>query len=317
MSTIIIVDSACELPAAYAHSKAIKVLPINITLGDRELTDPNDSKQLLQWIDAGKLSAKHYANSDAATPEQIKQFLIDEILPHYDTAIVQTVSRSRSNQFDYWAEVNQRFASQFRRYRGEGQKAFTLSLIDSGTGFSGQSLLTLETLRQAKKMGSRRALLDYLKKFTNLIQAYTAPADLGYLRKRAKQRGDSSIGLVDTLVGKALSISPILFGMRNELGLSDSEKGHDKAVARMFNHAKAVIDKGVASPIITVSYTGPLQELEQRDSYQDFCEYAQAHKCKVFASVASLSSTISLGPGNLGLAIAGNDPDFVISKKSK
>lgn len=317
MSTVIIVDSACELPTPYLNSRSIKSLPLSIEMGKEQFDDPGDPDQLLRWVEEGFLNPKHYANSDAAEPEQIQTFLVENILPYYDNAIVQTVSRSRSNQFDNWATVNQAFASQFRKHRPPDSKAFSLSLVDSGTAFSGQALLALETLRLAKHSRSRRELLKELKSFTGYIQAYSAPADLGHLRKRARQRGDNTVGLVDTLVGKALNISPILFGMRNELGLSDSEKGQEKAIARILNHATKIIQTCLASPIITVSYAGPLSDLDQIAEYTAFKRFAEENGCKLVASVASLSDTISLGPGNFGLAIAASDPTFVIAKENK
>ncbi len=312
MSTVIIVDSACELPTTLERSKAIKLLPINVTLGEKLVRDRYRSSEVLQMVAEGEICAKRYANSDPASAEQIISFLIKDILPSYDYAIVQTVSSVRSEQYALWNQVNGHFTSRYRNYRNSQQQKFSLNVIDSESAYGAQGLLAMETIRLAKKARSKRELIAKLKNFTKHIQSYSAPADLGYLRQRAKQRGDSTVGLVDTMIGKMLKVSPVIYGMRNQIGLSAQPRGHQNAIDLINQHAITALKKGMASPYINVSFGGQLSELEQMESLDELKYVAEQHDCQVFSSVSRLSSLINLGPGNFSLSFACNDPSFVI-----
>lgn len=312
MSTVIITDSACELPDTLKNSKSVKCLPINIVLGDDQIVDNYTASDALSMIHRGDLSSKVYADSSPANKDQIKEFLIKEILPNYDYAIVQTVSSSRSSQYDYWLEVSGALSSTYKDYRAEGRRNFSLSVVDSGAAYSGQGLLAMETIRLARRAKSKRELIGKIKEFTGEIQSYSAPADLGYLRKRAKQRGDNTIGFIDAVVGRVLKISPVLYGMNNEIGLSAQEKGHDRAINVMLEHGIEAIKKGLKSPYINISYGGDLSDLDKFERFAELKDIAEQYDCKVYTSVSRLSSLINLGPNNFSMALACNDPGFVI-----
>jgi DegV family protein with EDD domain len=311
MSTVIIVDSACELPEQLANSRSIKTIPLNIVLGEQPIRDELSGAQTLNFIREGRLNPKVVSSSDAASPEQIEKFLKREIIPRYNYAIVQTVSSKRSDQFEHWQQVIRKLG-QLRQESGKDN--FGLTVIDTGTAFSGQALVALETIRLARARLSRRELIHRVKDFIPFLQAYTAPADLGYLRRRAVQRGDSTVSLLNTLIGKALRISPVLFGMNNDLGLSARMKGHENAIGRIIEHAMEAIHRGLQSPLITISYAGPLDELEEQPKFYQLQQLAKEKGCKLFTSTARLSSAINLGPRNFGMALAPKDPDFVISE---
>ncbi|GAB1259090.1 DegV family protein [Aurantivibrio plasticivorans] len=309
MSTVIIVDSACDVPERFSQSKSIAVLPINILLGDEKYVDNFDSQQVLAMMEDGTLNPKIYANSDAASKDQIIEFLKTKIIPNFDWAIVETVSSKQSDQNAIWREVNQGLSSRFKEFRSADAKPFQLSIIDSKTAYAGQGLLALETIRLAKKgIKSRRELLDKIKQFPSKIQAYSAAPDVSYLRHRALQRGDNTINFINSIIGKVLKITPIIYGINGEIGLAYREKGLDKAIARMMQHAiDAIQDNALSSPIVNLSYSGPLDELHQHEKYQELVRVAKQHSVNVFSSTSCISTAINLGPKSLGMALAIED----------
>lgn len=314
MSTVIITDSACELPASVENSKSVKLLPINLILGDETVEDSFESKDVLAMLARGEVTTKKYANSDPATKEQMIDFLKSEILPNYDYAIVQTVSSKHSNQYDLWQEVKSSFGPSFRQYRSPERRNFSLTVIDSGAAYSGQGLVALETIRLARKAKTKREFISQMREFTEYVQSYSAPPDVQYLRQRAVQRGDNTVNAIQAMIGKLLKVSPVIFGMRGEIGLSAQARGHDKAVDIILKHAIATIRKGLRSPFVNISYAGPLEELDKINLFHELKKVASQYDVKVFTSVARLPSLINLGPGSFSLSIAGNDPDFLIKE---
>jgi hypothetical protein len=70
MSTVIIVDSACELPERIANSGSIKILPLSLMLDSQSVRDDFSGEQTLQFIgmnnDLG-LSAREKGHDKAIT----------------------------------------------------------------------------------------------------------------------------------------------------------------------------------------------------------------------------------------------------------
>lgn len=309
MSSVIVVDSACDLPERIINSRSVEVLPLNIMLGSEQVKEVFTANDRLDMFESGAVDMKKEVDTSAATRDQIVDFLVTRILPHYDFAIVQTVARSRSPQYEMWQEVNTSFAAHYREYR-KSENNFTLRIMDSGTMFTGQGLMALNTIHLGQQGVSRRELLERSKGLAAHIQSYSAPVDLQYLRERARRKGDRTIGLFSAAVGKALNISPVLFGGQNKTEAVGKVKGHKNAVHQIARHAMRAIDRGLQTPLISIAYAGHLDELQQYDSVSELKAYAKARDVKVVTSVASLTSTINMGPGTFSLGVAPKDPNF-------
>lgn len=309
MSSVVIVDSACDLPERVVNSKSVQVLPLNLLLGDKQVSDIYDADERLQMIKDGTLDIKNDVNTAPATREQIIDFLVSKILPNYDFAIVQTVTRARSPQYEMWQEVNTTFAASYRRYRNT-DKNFTLRIMNSGAMFSGQGLMALNTLHLGQQGVSRRELLEKSKSMADYIQSYAAPMDLHYLRERARRKGDRSIGFLSAHLGKALNICPIIYGGQDATENMGTVKGHENAVNQLAMHAMRCIEKGLRTPLISIAYAGPLEDLERYSALQDLKGMAKEYGVRIATSVHMVTPIINLGPGAFSLAVAPSDPDF-------
>ncbi len=312
MSNVVIVDSACDLPDQILKSKSVAVLPLNVKFSDRECRDNFTAEERLKLINDGVVNINQDDQSAPATRDQIIEFLTKKVLPNYDFAMVQTVARSRSPQFDMWYEVNMSYSAHYRKYR-TSKNTFTLRTTDSGTMFTGQGLMALNAIYLAKNNVAHRKLIDESKQFTHHIQSYSAPADLHYLRERGRQKGDRSISWLSANLGKALNISPIIYGGQNTTESVGKAKGQTNAINKIVDHAMACIDAGVKTPFISIAYAGPLKDLDDIDQLKRLRKKAKEHNVRLATSVSTLSTIINLGPGNFSLAVAPNDANFKIS----
>lgn len=314
MSSVIIVDSACDLPERIVNSKSVQVLPLNLLLGDRQVVDIHSAEQRLEMIKDGTLDIKNDVNTAPATREQIIDFLVSKILPNYDFAIVQTVTRARSPQYEMWQEVNSSFAASYRRYRNN-DKNFTLRIMNSAGMFSGQGLMALNTIYLGQQGVSRRELLENSKSMADYIQSYAAPMDLHYLRERARRKGDRSISFLSAHLGKAMNICPIIYGGQDITENMGTVEGHENAVNQIAMHAMRSIEKGLRSPLITIAYAGPLEDLERYSALDDLKGMAKEYGVRIATSVHMVTPIINLGPGAFSLAVAPSDPTFKLRIK--
>lgn len=309
MSSVVIVDSACDLPERVARSGAVEVLPLGLIMEGTSGRDVYNAAERLEMLRNGDLDIKRDVDTRPATREEIINFLATRILPRYDFAVVQTVARTRSPQYEMWQEVNTTFAASYRKYR-KSDKNFTLRIMDSGTMFTGQGLMALNTLYLSQQGVPHRELLERSKTMAKHIQSYSAPVDLQYLRERARKKGDRAVSFMSALLGKALNISPVLYGGQNRTEAVARVKGHENAVTHIVHHALQAMDRGLQTPLISIAYSGPLEELQNFSAVRELREVAQARDVKVAVSVASLTNIINMGPGTFSLAVAPADPEF-------
>lgn len=312
MSNVVIVDSACDLPESILRSKFVSVLPLNVNIGSRRQRDAFSAAERLQLLRTGAISIKQNDYSAPATREQIIDYLTKQIVPNYDFAMVQTVARSRSPQFEMWYEVNLSYSAHYRQYR-KNDTTFTLRTTDSGTMFTGQGLMALNALHLIQRRTNHRDLINQCKEFTRHIQSYSAPADLHYMRERTRQKGDRSISWLSANLGKALNISPIVYGGQNTTESVAKVKGHTNAINRIVEHAIESIEMGLQTPFVSVAYAGDLNDLNDLEKFTQLKQVAKKKNVRVATSVATLSTMINLGPGNFSLAVAPNDPTFKIA----
>lgn len=309
MSSVIVVDSACCLPERIVSSRSVAVLPLTVKLGQQKVRDAFTADDRLRMLKDGTLDIKKDVDTAPATREEIVDFLVKRILPNYDFAIVQTITRNRSPQYEMWQEVNSSFAAEYRKYR-KTDRTFTLRIMDSGAVFTGQGLMTLNTLYLGQQQVARRELLEKSKQLFHHIQSYSAPVDLHYLRERARRKGDRTISFTAAHLGKALKISPVVFGGQGETQQVGKFKGHENAVNAIVNHAMQCIKRGLQTPIISIAYSGPLEELSRYPVIEELKEFAAEHNVKIATSVASTTAIINMGPGTFSLAVAPVDATF-------
>jgi DegV family protein with EDD domain len=309
VSSVIVVDSACCLPERIVNSRALAVLPLTVKLGQQKVRDAFTANDRLRMLSDGTLDIKKEVDTAPATREEIVDFLIKRIVPNYDFAIVQTITKTRSPQYDMWQEVNTSFAAEYRKYR-KTDRTFTLRIMDSGAVFTGQGLMTLNTLHLGQQQLSRRELLEKSKQLFHNIQSYSAPVDLHYLRERARRKGDRTISFTAAHLGKALKISPVVFGGQGETQPVGKVKGHENAVNAIVKHAMAAMRQGLETPIISIAYSGPLEELSNYPIVDELKEMATEHGVKIATSVSSTTAIINMGPGTFSLAVAPSDTSF-------
>src|SRR5699024_5494584 len=155
-----------------------------------------------------------------------------------------------------WSGRSQTFANASKaaftvlsRYHEMRDKAgvkgpFSMRVIDSKTLFSGAGVLAAETIRQAENGESHSKIRTRLNSMVDSTVGYLAPSDLTYIRKRAVQRGEKSVGLASYLIANTLDIRPVLMSYREETKAVAKARGFEAAVKSTFQHISSVVQEG-------------------------------------------------------------------------
>jgi len=196
--------------------------------------------------------------SRTPTTVEIHDFIINEVVPFYDYAVCQSVSKSASTIYDSFAEVSKSIAKESRQIRQEQSidAPFRLSYLNTGTIVSGQGLLAICADYLFSKESDFTVYTKKLNQFKAVCKSFTVVKDTLHARHRAKLRGVATVGLPTALIGKAVGLAPVVL-MQNDINSHVVVKpGYEKMVNRLLSYACDRIEQGLYLPFVNICYAG-------------------------------------------------------------
>jgi len=308
----LLVDSACDLPHRFFQDNDVFILPISIKIDGKLFVDDHDPVRTLDFYRSGLIEKGHDAETVPFTAEQIRQLFLDKIVTEYDFAFCETITRVRSPIYDNATTAMQRIVAEYRARREAAGRPgpFSMRVVNSRTLFCGQGILAAHTVRLINSGVPKNDLRRRVDEFTNNIYGYVVPADLYYVRERARKKGDKSVGMLATMLGKAFDITPILGGRNDETFPVAKVRGFDTAVARVFDYAVKRIRKGLLTPYVCVTYAGDPDMIRQLPGFDRLEAAAREHDIELMTTVMSVTGGVNVGPGTVGLALAAEPHEF-------
>lgn len=301
----IVVDSACDLPAAYLSQQNIIVLPINLHLGTEHLLDVRDPDASIDFY-ARYAAKRHYAHTAPPTTEQIIESLL-ETAAEFDRLLIVTVSSTRSKVFEHVAGAQLPLLNAIRQKRRqeEIEGSFFLRVHDSKTLFTGQAVLVHEMVRLLHDEGlDFNELCRRADELSDCIHAYLIPPDLYYVRERARQKGENSVSWLGYHAGTLLDIKPIIRMHQGNTGTMTTARGFDSAVEKLLEITVAAIERGLKTNTVVMSYAGDPRVIGDNQLIREFRNYATNKGVEVLESVMSTTAGVNVGPGAISLAYA-------------
>ncbi|HEY9120389.1 MAG TPA: DegV family protein [Marinobacter sp.] len=308
----LIVDSACDLPYDFSRKHDLFVLPVTAVIDGQTYIDEHDPVRTQEFYQSGLLQKGHHAETQAFSPQQIHDLFMEKIVTQFDVAICETVTRSRSLIFQNATEAMNSVMSHYqeaRRAAGREGK-FSMRVIDSKQIFAGQGLLAAHTLRLIGQKLSKNALRNEVETFTDKIYTCVIPRDLHYIRERARKRGDKSVSALVAFLGKALNITPVIFGQGAEGQPAAKTRSFDMAVEKVMNYAAGRVEAGLLSPYVSLSCGLTWTEIEDLPGLNRLRDACENNGVELLLSQMGITSSIYVGPGSLCLALAAEPHEF-------
>lgn len=182
--------------------------------------------------------------------------------------------------------------------------------MDSASLFAGQGLLAAYTLRLIKQGLGKNALRQQVEAFTHSSYTCVIPRDLYYVRARARRRGDKSVSGLVAFMGKALNITPLIWGQGANGVPVAKTRSFDAAVERMIDYAIGRIRAGLLTPYVSLSYGVPEEQLHTLPGLDRLRAACEAAGVMLLLSQMGITSSIYIGPGSVCLALAAEPHDF-------
>ncbi|AJQ97708.1 DegV family protein [Gynuella sunshinyii] len=312
MKCVVVVDSSCDLPQDYLQSNPILVLPLNFSIDGKKAVDTLSSVEKIKMYSRELLGRDHNVESIPSSPAQVYTFFMNHVVTQYDFALGQTVTQSRSPNYDNWQQASGQIQTDYHLKRHDAglTTPFSFRVINSGTFFAGQGLLAAYTIERLKQGISKNQIRAVVEDFKQDINAFAVPRDVAYLRERARKKGDSSVGLLASMIGKTLDISPVIRGDSDSTETVAKIRGRDNAVNRLFDYTTRHMQEGLSFPVVCISIADEPATLTMFAGFDTLLEQAKAHGVKVLISVMGMAGGINLGPGSICISFASKHKDY-------
>lgn len=296
--TALIVDSACDLPKNLIEKFNIRLLPATIIYDEQSLQDRRDPEITTRLYASGALDKGHDSETAPTSTTDIEHILEEAIAAGETDLVIQTVSRARSPTYEHAVEaislVEKKYAN----------KDIHARVQDSRTIFAGQGILAAHTVALINKGIGGTKLRRMIDLLSSKVHAYQVPANVMYLRTRARKKGDNSISLFGALIGTALKISPIVLALDDQTFPVAKVRGFSHAAETLLRHTIKKVNEGLESPFVGVSFAGNTKDLNKLPGYNELKIAVKAKKYQLVVSPMSLSGGVNLGPGTLSVAFA-------------
>ena len=308
----VVVDSACDLPPAFLKENNIEIMPIALRFGNDRYVDKRDPGATLQFYDQLIPEQGLDAATEPFTVDEIRDLFLNRLVTQFDRVLVVAIASSRSEIFNNATKASFAILSGYRQRRKQAgiDGNFMLRVVDSEQLFTGEGVLVWELMRWLGSQSDPHfdAFQRHAEDFKKYVYAYAVPRDLFYLRARARQRGDRSVGWLQFKMGSMLDIKPIVEVHGGDSHPLEKVRHFDNGVEQVMMRAIERIEGNrLVSPVIVMSYSGKPQEIHEFPTYKRLKELAAKAGVTLMESLMSTTAGIYLGPGAFSLAYAARD----------
>lgn len=302
----IVVDSACDLPMNYLHQNNIVLLPIAVRIGQTVLPDQRDEAATLAFLQGPLSDQGAEAETIPYTAEQIRDLFLKQLVTDFDQVFCLTITRTRSPLYDNAVQASYSILNEYKPIRQAAgfNSPFSLRVIDTQNLFAAQAVSAVEAVRMRDSGATVQQMRERLEQVAGNVHGYMVTRDLYYMRARARHKGDRSVGLFSAALGSALDIKPVLHGYRGETAPVAKIKGFDNAVQTLFDFVGKRVSHGLMTPVVCVSYGGPLDELRALPGYAQLRTTCDAHGVALMEAVMSLTGMVNVGKGAVTIGFA-------------
>ena len=306
------VDAACDLPPEFLAAHGIDVLPIQVRDASGQALDLADPATRLAFYAGAMRAQARSLETVPCRPAAIVERALGQWVRRYDFVFCQTLSRSRSAQYDHATRASFEVLSDYRASRDASGRSgpFALRVQNSGSFFAGQGVLAAETARLIASGLPPTELRTRLERLGEAVQAYAVPRDLGFLRARMLRRGDHSLGRLGTLGSRLIGLRPVLSGSRDRTRVLARVRGHKAACGRLLAHLRRQVERGLQAPFVVLSYAGPLEELRALPGHAELAASCEAAGVRLLECVMNPPGAVNLGPGALSAGVLGKRRKF-------
>jgi len=312
MKIVLLVDAACDLPSDFLAQRGIEVLPIAYFIDGKEYLDQKDAQKLGAFYNENLLTFEHEVDSRPLECEEVHKLIMKDLINSSEYLIIQTTSRKRSPIFEHCEKAQRLVQKSFREKKdaGELDGHFSMRVMNTATMFAGQGVMAAFTSDLISAGKSTKDVLRLVEAFKDKIYAYALPANVSYIRERARKRGEDSLGALSAFVAKSFDIKPIIQMKNGDTQPVAKERGFEKAANALFDYAIRRVEKGLLCPYLVISIASNKHDLLKYASFKSLIDVCKANKVELLTCVMGLAGGVNIGPGSISMSLASEEHEF-------
>jgi fatty acid-binding protein DegV len=302
-SFCLVADASCDIPASAVAHPQLRILPVNVFVGDKKIFDQRDPTATQRFY-------RECLNSPSATGGRSEPMSTDDMVAAFNTQLALNFdqmlgvfvasSRSAIYQRAKSAVARARIDSFAVRARAGKLVQLQADCLDSQAFFAGYGVQVMDLLDWVNKGAGITDLITRQRETAPQTYAYMAPGDVGYILQRAALKGEKSVSALAGFAAKALSITPILCGHMGQTEPVGRTLGKLKAREAVIQMGQRVLhNKLLLSNHICLSYSGKLKDIETMQSYKDLLSNAAKAGVLVHLTAMSMTGSVNVGPDAL------------------
>jgi DegV family protein with EDD domain len=308
----LLVDAACDLPLAFIAQNRIRVMPIPIRIGDRELVDVRDEDATKKFLESVLAAGITDVEVHPYSEEQLEVLFLESLVIDFDYVLCVTITSQRSPIFATAQKFSFQIITKYKAVRlAAGVSGpFAMRVFDSGNMFAAQGAQVMELARLIRADTPVTRIVRRMEEVVAQTYCYIVPSDLDYLHARARAHGDRSMGFIGHAVRNALDMKPIVRCFRGETGPVAKVRHFAAAAERVFANVTGEIERGLVAPFVNLSYGGNWSSLAQLPGFVALARAASARGVEVHWSHLSMAAGVNVGPGALTVGVVAQPHQF-------
>jgi len=310
----IVVDAACDLPDEFFATPDVAVLPVSVQVGNMTYIDQHSPDSTLRYLreqDGGR------GVTAISTPQSVgdmQSMFLERFALDYDSVYCLTITSTRSQIHDNAMQASVQALPHIREARAAAglQRPFQLRVIDTKNLFAAQGIPALALRDLLSDDLPSKDIRDRLYQVIDATYGYLVVDDLGYMRKRARLRGDRSVGMLASMIGGAMDIKPIVRGRLGTTTPVGKFRGRTETWNRLLKFTAKHVQRGLVTPHVIVSYGGPLSDVIDAIGYRQLMSVCENEGVHLHLCPMSISGMVNMGTQALcvGFAASEHSPDF-------
>lgn len=304
--TLLVVDAACELPAAWLHHHKIVVIPLAIRFGDTQMLDVRDDAESAAFAQMLVRQRKATVESESLSPAQIRDYMQTRMAPDVSQVLQISFASSFNRSHMHSLRATQSLVlihNKVRRSIGS-RTALKAWVLDSKTGLTGTAVL-LFYASQLRSHGVAAAdIVAAMDRLRDQVHTLLVPGDIGYLSASMMRRSRDSLARLKLRLAKWLNVFPVLYAGASDVRPVARIRYHDAALDHALARVTRHIELGVTAPIVCLSFAGDLDVLHQRAAFVALRVACRVQRAELTTTVMSMTGSTLLGPGALAVSFA-------------
>jgi fatty acid-binding protein DegV len=311
----IIVDASADIPQSLRAHPQLRILPVLIQLKDELIKDKRDAAQAREFNRTHlNITNADYAKSVPYSEADISDFFMRQVACDFDHAFGIFVTGTRSPIYKNAFAASTRVIQDSVSVRNDAgiKGPLYVECYDSGSMFSGFGALVMEMLRTLSINGSQTGIRARLEEVTKRTYCYAVPDDIDFVMRRARAKGEDSVTKLEASIGKLFNQRRIVRAHRGQTESVGRATGFENACGHVLGLALAQLERGLAAPVMSISFAGDIKEVESWSSFGTLKRRAQELGVELGLCEMSPANSVNIGARafSVGFIADSHEADF-------